>query len=245
MPIKRGAGREQLAIGATLKYVMGNGLLAAQDGQAVIGNTPVADTLRFPVVMLYDKSGNSFVQASGVGMDIGIAASSQTLDVGLTVHDLFNTLKFDPNNGKATDGFAFVNSDSSAAEFDLADVNQASPELAAQIQNAVDRSRFKPTFRFGAAWRGLRKLLVATDVMLHTGNRDRLRLGRRLSAGAGVEYQLLHWLPVRGGFAADGDGVAGTIGGGLQFGSFHFDVSAGYWTSKQRRLGVGLSWGAN
>jgi hypothetical protein len=228
------------AVGLTAKYVMGNGDVAAKDGQAVLRDNPFADTVRFPVILLYDK--NSIIQKTGFGLDLGFAMSANKLALGLTVYDLVNTLKFDPTKGRATTGEAFVNEDSAFSSFEDVPLDSASAQVKQAAQTIADQARFKPTARVSAAYTLSAQLLIAGDLLYNFGDARSLRIGSKASGGAGVEFRPLHFLPLRGGLRANDDGVGWTLGAGLESSAAQINGAYGMRNGRQT-IALGVSFG--
>ena len=244
-PIIRAKSPEDgtLALGVTGKYVLGQGLADAHDGSAVLSTNPVADTVRFPVVALYDST--SLIQASGFGMDLGAAWNSGALTVGLTVYDVFNTLKFNPTMGQASSGYAVVNENGSTADVDPVDIAAASPQIQQLAESLAIVARFKPTLRLAAAYQLSSRLLLAGDALWHTGSDQSLYAGAKEGAGAGAEFMIFRFWPVRGGMRYDNIGFTWSVGTGLRFGAFAFDVAYGMGPSATSWLGLGLGIGTS
>ncbi|MGH7702612.1 MAG: hypothetical protein ACREMO_05935, partial [Gemmatimonadales bacterium] len=219
-----GAG-ERFAVGVSAKYVVGHGLVDAKDGTGVFSANPIADTIRFPAIALYDK--NSAFQSSGVGFDLGLAWTAGKISLGATVYDLVNSFKFDPAQGRATTGEALISEDSTTSSFDDVALTDASPSTRQSARDLGAVARFKPTTRFSLAWAFARALIVSGDLLVHSGSDRALRAGAKTSGGVGIEFRPIHFLPIRGGVERDSDGTTYSVGGGLELGFLNLNGAYG------------------
>src|SRR5437763_394276 len=88
---------QHLAIGATVKYIVGNALLLGEDAGSQLDANPLALDVQFPIIQS-DTSLNGMPQRGhGVGLDVGAAWEFGPFAAGATIQNLINTFKWDVN----------------------------------------------------------------------------------------------------------------------------------------------------
>lgn len=214
---------EHAAIGFTGKYVMGNGLVVAQDLGSQITDSL---QLRFPMIMPdSDFAGNV---GNGMGLDLGVAWSGGPWRVGLNAENVFNTFKWDTTMLVSRSGVGTFTTDSTNTDFDTQYAFGAAP---AALRDIVTNQTFKPAVTLGAAFMVLPSLTLTADIRQSLGDDNAIQIGPKSRMGVGAEWRVLPFLPLRGGVASVSDGWQAGAGLGLRFLGYEFGVS----TSIRRR----------
>ncbi len=228
---------QHFALGATLKYTVGNFFISGQESGSSITSSPVDVTIHFPVVStpLSDSARHAGASAlwnngSGVGLDLGAAWRGGIFSAGVAIENVFNTFDWDRSELEFREGAAVWTADTSYTSFDV--VANAGV-LPADLADRLDRLyTFSPVLAAGAAARVLPYLTVTGDVR-HAFDDD-LQVAARSHAGVGAELTLLPFLPLRAGFAALSGGYQLAGGLGLRLGTFEISAAA---AARQNDLG--------
>ena len=229
-----------LAVGATLKYTVGHGVLVARDDGSTITANPIGIDLALPSIAPDSFNANS---GSGVGLDIGAAWEGSTWTLTAAIQNLFHTFQWDLEGFAYRPGTVFFEADTTATDFDAVPAANAPGAL----RNEVLAQSFGTALNLGAAYRRSDRLVLTAD--LRIGGGDTLVQGVGSHIGVGAELRLLPFLPLRGGFSRVSGGAVHFAGGlGLELGPVHF--SAAYLTEKNsagefRAASFALSFGHN
>ena len=229
-----------LAVGATLKYTVGHGVLAARDDGSTITANPIGIDLALPSIAPDSFNANS---GSGVGLDIGAAWEGSTWTLTAAIQNLFHTFQWDLEGFAYRPGTVLFEADTTATDFDAVPAANAPGAL----RNEVLAQNFGTALNLGAAYRRSDRLVLTAD--LRIGGGDTLVQGVGSHIGVGAELRLLPFLPLRGGFSRVSGGAVHFAGGlGLELGPVHF--SAAYLTEKNsagefRAASFALSFGHN
>ena len=229
-----------LAVGATLKYTVGHGVLAARDDGSTITANPIGIDLALPSIAPDSFNANS---GSGVGLDIGAAWEGSTWTLTAAIQNLFHTFQWDLEGFAYRPGTVLFEADTTATDFDAVPAANAPGAL----RNEVLAQSFGTALNLGAAYRRSDRLVLTAD--LRIGGGDTLVQGVGSHIGVGAELRLLPFLPLRGGFSRVSGGAVHFAGGlGLELGPVHF--SAAYLTEKNsagefRAASFALSFGHN
>jgi len=200
-----------LYLGATGKYVVGNGLLVGRDGGSVAHSNPISVELDFPVLIPYGESDDfRFDHGNGVGVDIGALWESPSMVVGATIQNVFNTFKWNLVEYSYIAGEAFFDRDNSESDFDEQSLASAPAATRDAFQALADDLTLKPVVAVGVAMSPTRILRLQADVRKRLG--DGLELEPDFHLGIGTELRLLSFLPLRAHAALITDGLQ--IGGG-------------------------------
>ena len=214
-PIATAAGRE-LSLGITAKYVVGGGMVRAEDAGSSVTSSNVA--VAFPVV---HSSADGSTAGSGMGVDLGAAWSTGRLTLGAKVENVVNTFKWDETALRYRAGSAAFDGTTSESSFDEQPFSSAPQAL----RGAVADERFAPALGAGLAFRRSASLLVTADARYSLGGDDAIVVGPKSRVGLGVESRALGWLPVRVGGAVVTGGWQAAAGAGIKLGAYELSAS--------------------
>lgn len=239
---------QHFAVGATLKYTIGNMLVMGQERQSTLSSDPIAVDVRFPMIhtpfpdSAQDQSlGDVLNNGSGIGLDLGAAWQGGIFTAGLVIKNVFHTFEWDLENLQYREGTALWTPDTSGTQFDEADVANAPQELVDRLASLYT---FDPILAAGVAAQVLPYLTV-TGELRHAVD-ENLSVGEQNHVGVGAELTILPTLPVRAGVAAISGGYQLSGGLGLKLAAFQLAFSA---AARQTELGsdarmaLGLTYG--
>lgn len=215
---------ERAAIGITGKYVMGNGLIIADDAGSTFGATD----LTFALPVIRPDTNFDGILGTGTGMDVGLSWSGGPWRIGALVENVFNNFAWDTTKFAFTPGTGTVNQDTSFVNFDTTVAYSAAPAAMKQI---VTDQVFKPGISIGAALALSKSLTITADVKQYTGGEEAIVFGPKSHFGVGAEWRVLPFLPLRGGVASVTDGWQAGVGAGLRLIGYEFGLA----TSVRRR----------
>ncbi len=239
MPFAMNDGKSKLSVGVTAKYTVGHFMAMGDESTGQATANPIAVTLEFPIVhtpFSDDEGGFDAQSGSGFGLDLGAAFESGAWTFGAVAQNLVNTFEWDADKLFFRPGSIVFNKDSTSSSIDSQPYSSSSAVPAA-LRARVDELKFKPVIAAGAAYQMSTKMRVTGDVRL--GSAEGIRTGPKTHAGAGIEYRLLSWLPVRVGAAylqMDDDDTGSQIGGGLGIDLGGFNVAG---SAVRRSTGFG------
>jgi hypothetical protein len=218
---------QHFAIGATVKYIVGNALLLGEDAGSQLDANPLALNVQFPIIQS-DTALNGMPQRGrGVGLDVGAAWEFGPFSAGATIQNLINTFSWDVNQMYFRPGGAIFNASGARqtnfAAMSMAAVPDSLRARATALGVEVDAMRFKPSLNVGASMKVLPFLTAMADVRQNLG--DGMRLAERTHVGAGAELRLIPFLPLRAGLSLISGGYVASAGAGLEVAFFH--VNAG------------------
>jgi hypothetical protein len=227
---------QHVAIGGTVKYIVGNALLLGQDAGSTLDANPLALDVQFPIIQS-DTSFNRVPQhGHGIGVDVGASWQSGPLAAGITVQNFVNTFRWDVSQMYFRPGGAiFDNSGTRTTSFDAVSMSALPDSLkakAAALGNEVDAMHFTPSMNIGVAMKVLPSLTATGDVRQELG--DGMHLGDRTHVGAGAELRLIPFLPLRAGLAGISGGYIVSAGAGLELFFFHLNAAVA-----ERKTGYG------
>ena len=202
------AKRQASAVGLTVHYTKGLGLVRAQDNGTVIDNQPLDVRLAFPAVS--PGSGGLGSSGSGVGVDVGAAWQGGAWRGGVAVRNALNTFAWDGAALSYRAASAHYASGARTSNFDEQPFDMA----PAALKQWVSDARIQPSVAFGLAWQRSSKLLVNFDAHQQLG--DGMPWGIKRSVGGGVEVRPVSWLPLRGGVAMLDRGAQFGGGAGIE-----------------------------
>jgi len=200
-PIKSAKG--SMALGATLKYSVGNGLLVGREKGGSLQADPIKVDVDFPVIHSDDEDYDP-QQGSGLGLDVGFQMQRDKVRFGAAVLNVFNTFAWDDAKLVYRPITATLEQGDNATDTEKRPYSSA----PADMKSAVDDMKFDPAISLGAAYDVQPDFTVTADIRNRFG--DGMSLTPKLHAGAGAEYRGLGALHVRAGVAA--------ITGGFQLG---------------------------
>lgn len=228
--IPLGSGASDMALGATVNYTVGHGLVLARGAGGILAD-PVEVNVNFPTVfsceVVNEGDGTGCDEnfdpfgASGVGLDLGFMMKQDRFSFGASVTNVVNTFEWD------TDKLAYA---PASAEFRLGESeSQTDPEAysgaPASLKAAVENLTFKPTLQIGAALDVSDDFTVSGD--LHNRFSDEgIRLSPKFHLGAGAEFRGLRILHLRAGAAVITDGVQYSGGASLVLGPLNLSAAA-------------------
>ncbi len=217
-------GEGDLALGATLKYSVGNALLLARDagdGGSSISGDPLEVRLDFPVLQSDSAFDDPNLNAgSGVGLDLGAAWEAGAWSVGAAVRNVFHTFEWDVGKLYYRSGTALLDRENRDSDFDARPASGAPASVLAPLNDLT----LAPEVSLAAAYRATERLAVTAEARRRLGDGLPLAPGTRLAVGA--EYEARPFLPLRAGVAKITDGVQFGGGAGVRLGSVEVGVAA-------------------
>ncbi len=228
-------GFNEFSLGTSLKYLRGIYYAEVTRSGGSILTTESSIEGEGEIVYRHAQGGNGF------SLDLGAAGSlGQGWVVGLALFNPLGTLKW---SRKTEEGFFTFKAESLTASSTEKDTLIASEDSSYEIGSF--KSRLPSYLRLGVS-RRFHKLLFGLDYKQGFRNTARLSTTPRISAG--VDYDLLKWLPLRGGLAIGGrEGFNTAFGFGLYIGPFQMDFSTSsrglVFTPWSKGIGLAASFG--
>ncbi len=203
----RGGREQSLALGATVKYSVGNALALARDAGSTLGSDPLEIEVTLPVLHS-DPDEGAAGQGSGLGLDLGAAWGWGPWSAGAVVKNLFHTFEWKLESMIYRPGEAFFNEEDSDSDFEERPASQA----PAALRDRVAELSFQPEIVVGGAYRARPTLTLTAEAGGRLG--DGLDTGPRSRLGVGLQYRPSPFLPLWGGVEAITDGyrLAGGLG---------------------------------
>lgn len=217
VPIRAGSGA--MALGLTVKYVIGHAMALGDNSSGAASTDPVAVALSFPLVhSSFDAF--SFDGGHGVGMDVGASWESGDWTLAGVVQNVVSGFAWDVSKLRYRP--LSLSLDASSATTETGDQPLASAPAA--VVDRVAALGFEPVFAGGLAWRYAWDLTFTADARFTA--EDGLLTGPARHLGGGFEYYVADWFPVRAGAAAIslGEGAGGWQAAG------GFGLETGSWT---------------
>lgn len=208
---------EHAAIGITTKYVVGNGIVVAQDLGSVL-----TDSLQVRFPMIVPDSNFSGTLGNGMGLDVGLAWSGGPWRVGLNTENVFNSFKWDTTVLASISGVGVFSTDSNSTDFGTQQPFSAAP---AELRDIVTKQQFKPAVTLGAAFNVLKTLTLTADIKQSFGDDNAIQIGPKSRMGVGAEWRPVPFIPLRAGVASVTDGWQAGAGVGLRFLGYEFGAS--------------------
>ena len=231
MPFSLGDGASRIAVGVTAKYTMGHVMAFSHESSGTTTTQPIAVNFSFPIVhtpLGGDNDDDAFQvnNGSGVGLDIGLGYEMGNLTLGAAVQNVVNTFAWDEANLRYRPVSITLAQNDYVTETDT----QPLASAPAALREAITDMTFKPSVALGAALRQSERLTVAADARF--GGTDGMSTRPPTHVGAGIEFKVMQFLPIRvgGAFVKLGEDNSGfQFGGGLglRFGGFNLNASAG------------------
>jgi len=215
---------EHAAIGITAKYIVGHGMMMAEDQGSSFG--PSTSTLSFPVIMTA-KDSTDGMAGVGMGADLSLAWSGGAWKVGLLAENVFNSFKWDTTKFAYRPGTGTIDQNTQQTNFDEQPYQNAPASLRAIVANQT----FKPAITIGAAYRIIPSLTLTADMKTSTGGDDAIVFGPKSRFGVGAEWKVVPFVPIRAGIASVTDGWQAGAGIGVAFLGYELGVA----TSIRRR----------
>lgn len=217
---------ERAAIGITGKYVIGNGLVIAEDNGSSLGSNELR--VNFPVIAPIDSNFDAMLGV-GMGADVSLAWSGGPWRVGLLAENVFNNFKWDTTKFAFRPGTGTFNASGDSATTNFDDRPYGEAPLA--LRDIVAKQVFNPGISIGAALALTKALTLTADAKTYTGGEEAIVFGPRSHFGVGAEWRVLPFIPLRAGVASVTDGWQAGAGAGLRLLGYELGVS----TSIRRR----------
>lgn len=212
------AGGATLAVGVTAKYSVGHFMMNGAESTGSTQADPISVELQFPIVHTQVDSADGGYDAnngSGMGLDLGVAFQSGMWSFSAAVQNVVNTFEWDESRLRYREGTIIFDADTRDTEFESVPYEDAGT-VPSSIRSAIEDATFKPVIAAGAAAQFSPRFKAAADIRL--GSEEGIRTGPKSHIGAGVEYRLFSFLPIRLGGAfiqIDGENSGLQYGGGL------------------------------
>jgi hypothetical protein len=225
---------EKMTIGITGKYVVGHGLVLAEDLGSTFG--PGGNQLQFPTIGVrtndsltlalgaQDYKGNA---GSGMAGDVSLAWNGGPWRVGVLAENVFNAFKWDTTMLAYMPGTGTFNGAENDTDFDQQPFG-AAPQA---LRDLVTAQKFTPAITIGGAFRLTSRLTLTADMKTVTGGDEAIVIGSKLRYGVGAEFRYIPFIPIRAGVASVTDGWQAGIGAGIHL--LGLEISAA--TSIRRR----------
>lgn len=228
-----------MALGATLKYSMGQALALARDQGGSVQSDPIVVRASLPIVSV-DPDSLKINNGSGVGLDVGFQMKRGRMAFGAAVMNLFNTFSWNTDRLVYVPGSVELQQGSDSTSFE----KQSYGLAPSALRSAVDGMKFKPTVSVGGAYDVWPDLTVSADARTRFG--DGMSIDPKTHVGAGAEYRGFGVVHLRAGLAVITRGYQ--CGGGLSLilGPVDLSAAAAFQGGSvgQATLGqVTLSWG--
>lgn len=137
---------ENVYLGLTGKFSVGNGLIAGRDAGSFVDGDPVSVELDFPVLVPY-PDGFEFNSGSGLGLDMGGIWDGPIVSVGVTIENVFNTFEWNLDSFSYVAGQAIFDADQRESDLEERRLDSAPAEV---------REDFRPSWMTtsrSVAWR--------------------------------------------------------------------------------------------
>jgi hypothetical protein len=195
------------SIGFTGKFIKGHGVMVARDAGSAIDSLP--DWL-FPTVITEDATRQDLTGAgSGFGLDLGAAWTLPGFRFGVSFQNVLNTFRWDTTTmelREATGYLNYVGNDATKG------VPQAYNLAPADLREEVAAMRFKPVIAAGIAMDWIPTLTLSADMRQQVAGG--IEAGPESLLGAGAEWRIIPFIPLRGGvqMMTGGVGISGGVG---------------------------------
>jgi hypothetical protein len=222
IPFAIGGPGARLSAGITAKYTVGHLLAIGGESIGQATASPLAMDMSFPILHSPTdaSTGNG---GSGFGLDLGIGYELGNSTFALAVHNIVNTFAWDTDALVYRPGtMKFSRQETVTADFDEQPIGTA----PAALRQLVDDRTFRPSFSAGAMHRVSPGLMVTADARF--GGDGGMQTRPNTHIGAGAEYRIVRWFPVRAGaaYVQHGANNAGfQYGGGIGVGIGGYNVS--------------------
>ena len=222
---------QRFALGATLKYVVGHGLVSGFDAGTRASGDPLELEVVFPTIMsiapdsfvigddtLEATEESSWNKGSGIGLDVGAMWQAGIFTAALSIQNLMNTFAWNEDDLWYSPGEALFDGDTTTTEFDALPLSEA-PEA---VRRRLDDLVFPPTVALAGAVR-LPMVTVTGEVRHRSG--ESLSLDTGTHVGVGAEFRPVSFLPIRAGVASVNGGFNLGAGIGIELGVFNLNVA--------------------
>ena len=217
---------QHFAIGATVKYIVGNALLLGEDAGSQLDANPLALSVQFPIIQSDTALTGMPKRGQGIGVDVGAGWESGPLAVGATVQNFVNTFRWNIDDMYFRPGGALLATSSTRqTSFEAVSMRALPDSLkakAAVLADEIGAMRFAPSLNVGAAMKVFPFLTAMADVRQELTNG--MKVGDRTHVGAGAELRLVPFVPIRAGLAAISGGYVASAGAGVEIAFFHLNA---------------------
>ena len=223
---------QRFALGVTLKYVIGHGVISGFDDGTRADADPLSAEVVFPTIIsikpdtvvvdgdtVEATEQSAWNKGSGFGIDVGAMWEGGIFSGALTVRNLMNTFAWNEDDLWYSPGEALFDADTTTTDFEYRPLSEAPPE----VRDRLNGLTFTPSVALAGAVR-LPMVKVTGEVRHQTG--ESLSLEEGTHVGVGAEFRPVAFLPIRAGVATMGGGFNLGAGLGLEFGVFNMNVAA-------------------
>ena len=229
--VRIGAASEQhFAFGITAKYVFGNVLGIARDAGSSLSGAPIVVGLN-ALLVASDSTTDNYQpfrsRGNGFGADIGLAWQGGPFKLGVAVHDVVNTFKWNTSTFVArTTQVTFNGTTRVQNTGPFVPFASLPDSIRIPAENDINGLTIKPTVAVGASYDLFSRLTLSGEYAARLG--DGLSLQPKSRVSAGVQLRLIPLIPLRAGFMQTPDATFITGGLGLHFGAvFGIDLAGG------------------
>jgi hypothetical protein len=224
-----------LALGATVKYTLGNAFATGMDVGSEVSAEPLAVDLRFPIVQTDTIVDIAHLNnGGGWGLDLGVAWQGPRWVAGVTMKNVVDTFEWDRSKLFYRTGVASIAPDSTVSDFNARAFDGAPQAL----KQRVDDLGFQPSLAAGLAFRPTDKLRLSADV--HHSFEESALGDPTNHVGLGAELRPLVWHPLRAGAAKITGGQLLSGGMGLEVGAIAINASVASRTSSLGTDAMGM-----
>jgi hypothetical protein len=214
------------AIGVTVKYMVGHGMALGQNSTGAAVTSPIGVHADFPLVHSdFDSGSFGFDNGHGVGIDVGASLLQGSWTISGVVQNIVNSFAWNPARLSYRPLSLDLSQNQAVTETDA----MALAAAPAEVQAEIEALAFKPVYAAGLEYRYAPDLRFTADARFTAT--DGILTGPSRHVGAGLEYLLTDWLPLRLGGAMiamgeDADGWQAGGGFGLNLGPWSLSASA-------------------
>jgi hypothetical protein len=223
-PIALPGGR--LSLGVTVKWTAGHALAIGENSTGSGTVDPISLRLDFPLVQTtLNPDSIRFDNGNGVGVDVGAGLELGRWTFAAAVQNVHNGFAWRANDLRYRPLALAFTDEATDAETGA----RAFDEAPAAIRQRIADLGFDPVLALGAMVRPSERLMLTGD--FRRTSDDGMATGPAMHAGAGLQYRLLRWLPLRlgGAFVSMGEDDSGYQAGGglgLDLGGWNLSASA-------------------
>jgi hypothetical protein len=214
------------AVGVTVKYIVGHGMALGRNSTGAALTSPIGVHADFPLVHSDFNSGSfGFNNGHGVGVDVGASLLQGNWTISGVVRNVVNSFAWNPARLSYRPLSIDLSQNQAVTQTD-AMVLAAAP---AAVQAEIEALAFKPVFAAGLEYRYAPDLRFTADARFSATDGILIEPSRHV--GAGLEFLLTDWLPLRLGGAMiamgeNADGWQAGAGFGLNLGPLSLSASA-------------------
>jgi hypothetical protein len=213
---------DQLLLGVTGKYSIGNGLAVGQDAGSFLSADPISVELDFPILASYTDEFH-FDNGTGFGMDLG-AIWEGPISLGVTLENVFNTFEWRLDGFRYLPAQAVFDEDVRESDFEEQALADAPADVRADFEALADEFKLERRVAVGASMLLNPALTVFGNVQKSLT--DGMSFDPDYYAGVGAELTALSFLPIRAHGAVISDGYELGGGASLVLGPVHLSGGA-------------------